>query len=152
MNVAELIQALSEMPQDMPVHFWAKGKRQNIIDVCNVGDCIDMYEDETQCSNVTVYFEAGAGAHEVAQFDNEETYIACFPALEQLAMLKGYTITESVGEAMADQEKIELLSEALNNLLQSTQNVPSYIEDDMAVDIDNARVVLQQIPPKSWNL
>ena len=99
MNVAELIQALSEMPQDMPVHFWANGKRQNIIDVCNVGDCIDMYEDETQCSNVTVYFEAGAGAHEVAQFDNEETYIACFPALEQLAMLKGYTITESVGEA-----------------------------------------------------
>lgn len=98
MNVAELIQALSEMPQDMPVHFWAKGKRQNIIDVCNVGDCIDMYEDETQCSNVTVYFEAGAGAHEVAQFDSEETYIACFPALEQLAMLKGYTITESVGE------------------------------------------------------
>jgi len=99
MKVSELIQALNEMPQDMPVHFWANGKRQNIIDVCNVGDCVDMYEDETQCSNVTVYFEAGAGAHEVAQFDNEETYIACFPALEQLAMLKGYTVTESVGEA-----------------------------------------------------
>ena len=46
MNVAELIQALSEMPQDMPVHFWANGERQNIIDVCNVGDCIDLYEEE----------------------------------------------------------------------------------------------------------
>jgi hypothetical protein len=47
---------------------------------------------------ITVYFEAKAGAHVVAQFDSEETYMACFPALEQLAMLKGYTITESKGE------------------------------------------------------
>ena len=46
MNVAELIQALSEMPQDMPVHFWANGKRQDIIEVSNVGDCIDLYEEE----------------------------------------------------------------------------------------------------------
>ena len=45
---------------------------------------------------ITVYFEANAGAHIVAQFNSEETYMACFPALEQLAMLKGYTITESV--------------------------------------------------------
>jgi hypothetical protein len=156
MKVAELIQALSEMPQDMPVHFWAKGKRQNIIDVCNVGDCIDMYEDETQCSNVTVYFEAGAGAHEVAQFDNEETYMACFPALEQLAMLKGYTITESVGEAMTDQQKIETLGECLNNITQSAE---AYLEDKssfaiktLLVDIDIAWAVLNKLPPKSWNL
>lgn len=47
---------------------------------------------------ITVYFEARTGAHQVAQFDEEETYIACFPALEQLAMLKGYTITETKGE------------------------------------------------------
>lgn len=99
MNVAELIQALSEMPQDMPVHFWANGERQTIIEVRDVGDCVDLYEEETPRSSVTVYFEAGAGAHEVATFDTEETYMACFPALEQLAMLKGYTITESVGEA-----------------------------------------------------
>ena len=45
---------------------------------------------------ITVYFEANAGAHIVAQFNSEETYMACFPALEQLAMLKGYTITEGV--------------------------------------------------------
>jgi len=96
MNVAELIQALREMPQDMPVHFWANGERQNIIEVSNVGDCVDLYEEEA--SRITVYFEAKAGAHVVAQFDNEETYMACFPALEQLAMLKGYTITESKGE------------------------------------------------------
>jgi len=96
MNVAELIQALREMPQDMPVHFWANGERQTIIEVSNVGDCVDLYEEEA--SRITVYFEAKAGAHVVAQFDNEETYMACFPALEQLAMLKGYTITESKGE------------------------------------------------------
>ena len=34
--------------------------------------------------------------HIVAQFDEEETYRACFPALEQLAMLKGYIVTESL--------------------------------------------------------
>jgi hypothetical protein len=45
---------------------------------------------------VTVYFEAKSGAHVVAQFDEEETYLACFPALEQLAMLKGYIVTESM--------------------------------------------------------
>jgi hypothetical protein len=96
MRVTELIQALNEMPQDMPVHFWANGKRQTIIEVRDVGDCVDLYEEEE--SRITVYFEAKAGAHQVAQFDEEETYIACFPALEQLAMLKGYTITESKGE------------------------------------------------------
>jgi hypothetical protein len=84
MKVAELI------------HFWANGERQTIIEVRDVGDCVDLYEEEA--SRITVYFEAGAGAHVVAQFDNEETYMACFPALEQLAMLKGYTITESKGE------------------------------------------------------
>ena len=95
MNVAELIQALSEMPQDMPVHFWANGERQTIIEVRDVGDCVDLYEEETLCSNIKVYFEAKTGAHKVATFDTEETYIACFPALEQLAMLKGYIVTES---------------------------------------------------------
>ena len=47
---------------------------------------------------ITVYFEANAGAHIVAQFDSEETYMACLPALEKLAALKGYTVTESVNE------------------------------------------------------
>ena len=45
---------------------------------------------------VTVYFEARAGAHEVAMFDEEETYMACLPALEVLAERKGYIVTESV--------------------------------------------------------
>ena len=53
---------------------------------------------------------------------------------------------------MTDAEKIELLSEALNNLVQATEYLPSYIEAEMSVDIDNARAVLTQIPPKSWNL
>ena len=53
---------------------------------------------------ITVYFEAKAGAHIVSQFDSEETYMACYPALEQLAMLKGYTITESVSEVQQEDE------------------------------------------------
>jgi hypothetical protein len=61
---------------------------------------------------VSVYFEAKAGAHMVAQFDEEETYMACFPALEQLAMLKGYTITESL-----DQMKGKELTDAQLQML-----------------------------------
>ena len=45
---------------------------------------------------VTVYFEAKSGAHIVAQFDEEETYMACLPASETLAASKGYIVTESV--------------------------------------------------------
>jgi hypothetical protein len=45
---------------------------------------------------VTVIFEANAGAHVVAQFDEESTYMACLPALEQLAASQGYIVTESV--------------------------------------------------------
>lgn len=45
---------------------------------------------------VTVYFEAKAGSHVVAMFDEEYTYMACLPALETLAESKGYIVTESV--------------------------------------------------------
>lgn len=45
---------------------------------------------------VTVYFEARSGSHIAAQFDSEEIYMACLPALEKLAESKGYIVTESV--------------------------------------------------------
>jgi hypothetical protein len=45
---------------------------------------------------VTVYFEAKSGSHIVAHFDEEETYMACLPALETLAERKGYIVTESL--------------------------------------------------------
>lgn len=45
---------------------------------------------------VTVFFEAKAGAHVVAQFGEESTYMACLPALEALAKSQGYIVTESV--------------------------------------------------------
>ena len=45
---------------------------------------------------IAVYFEAPAGAHMVAQFDEESTYMACLPALEKLAASQGYIVTESL--------------------------------------------------------
>jgi len=45
---------------------------------------------------VLVYFESGTGAHIVARFDEEDTYMACLPALEALAESKGYIVTESL--------------------------------------------------------
>jgi hypothetical protein len=55
---------------------------------------------------------------------------------------------------MTDAEKIELLGEALNNLMQTAD---AYIEegsmlDDLLYDIGQARSALKQVPPKSWNL
>ena len=55
---------------------------------------------------------------------------------------------------MTDQEKIELLGEALNNLMQSADN---YIEDgswidELTLDVENAWALLKRIPPASWNL
>ena len=55
---------------------------------------------------------------------------------------------------MLNEEKIELLIEALNNLVQS---VDSYMEhkdwiDQLTFDLLHARSVLIRIPPKSWNI
>jgi hypothetical protein len=55
---------------------------------------------------------------------------------------------------MTDQEKIDALGEALNNLMQSADN---YIDDgswidEMSNDIEHARKLLQQLQPKSWNM
>ena len=55
---------------------------------------------------VTVYFEANAGAHIVAQFDEESTYMVCLPALEQLAASQGYIVTESLD--YEDPKQIEI--------------------------------------------
>jgi len=45
---------------------------------------------------ITVYFEAPAGAHEVAVFFDELIYNVCFPALEAKALAWGYVLSESV--------------------------------------------------------
>jgi len=51
---------------------------------------------------IRVYFEAPAGAHEVAVFFDELLYTACVPVLETRAKAQGYVLSESVtyeGEA-----------------------------------------------------
>jgi hypothetical protein len=51
---------------------------------------------------IRVYFEAPAGAHEVAVFFDELLYTACVPVLEARAKAQGYVLSESVtyeGEA-----------------------------------------------------
>ena len=63
---------------------------------------------------ITVYFEAKAGAHIVAQFDEEETYMACLPALETLAKSKGYIVTESMDYEDPKQVEIDNLRAELN--------------------------------------
>lgn len=46
---------------------------------------------------ITVYFETeGKYAEEVAVFYDDETYMACLPALEALAEERGCIVTESV--------------------------------------------------------
>ena len=48
MQTADLIRELEAMPQDFPVHFWANGQRREIIEARNVGDCVDLYEEDDQ--------------------------------------------------------------------------------------------------------
>ena len=45
---------------------------------------------------IRVYFEAPAGAHEVAVFFDEIIYKTCVPALEAKAKAWGYELSESV--------------------------------------------------------
>jgi hypothetical protein len=47
---------------------------------------------------IVVYFENGRASDVVAQFASEEMYVACLPALEDLAGNGGYIVTESVRE------------------------------------------------------
>jgi len=62
---------------------------------------------------VAVYFEAKAGAHMVAQFDEEATYMACLPALEKLAKTNGYIVTESLDYEDTKQLEIDNLKAEL---------------------------------------
>jgi hypothetical protein len=62
---------------------------------------------------VAVYFEAKAGAHMVAQFDEEATYMACLPALEKLAKSNGYIVTESLDYEDTKQLEIDNLKAEL---------------------------------------
>jgi len=55
---------------------------------------------------VTVFFEAKAGSHIVAQFDEESTYMVCLPALEKLAKSNGCIVTESMD--YEDPKQIEI--------------------------------------------
>ena len=67
---------------------------------------------------VSVFFEAPAGAHLVAQFDEESTYIACLPALEKLAESCGYVVTESVDyEALEATEGRRLSAEERHRII-----------------------------------
>ena len=45
---------------------------------------------------IKVYFEASAGAHEIAEFYDEVLYMACVPTLEERAKAQGYVLSESV--------------------------------------------------------
>jgi hypothetical protein len=57
---------------------------------------------------ITVYFEAPAGAHEIAVFYDEMLYMACVPALETKAKAQGYVLSESVAYEDEDPKQIEI--------------------------------------------
>jgi hypothetical protein len=47
---------------------------------------------------LVVYFEKGMASHVAAQFESDELYMACLPALEEEASKGGYIVTESMRE------------------------------------------------------
>jgi len=53
--------------------------------------------------SLTVYMEKPqAWAEPIATFESEAVYMLCVPALEAWAEAKGYIITESMDEELAD--------------------------------------------------
>jgi len=63
---------------------------------------------------VSVYFESKTGAHMVAQFDEELTYMICLESLERFAKSKGYIVTESLDNEDPKQIEIDNLKAELN--------------------------------------
>lgn len=48
MTVSDLIEQLKTMPQDARVNFWVGDERREIVEARDVGDCVDLYEEDTQ--------------------------------------------------------------------------------------------------------
>ena len=57
---------------------------------------------------IVVYFENGRASDVMAQFATEESFMACLPALEELAGHGGYIVTESMreDERVTDEEEV----------------------------------------------
>ena len=75
LTVGQLIEQLSEMPQDWKVYSWEGDKRIPISEVVNVGDVVDLYnyentnEDDENFALVAEYTDA-QHAMELEDFDN----------------------------------------------------------------------------------
>ena len=99
---------------------------------------------------VKVYFETSSYCHQVAIFDDEETYAACTPALEDLMKKHGFEfMSESVEEArigkpedlLTDGElfaELERRGYAVKELWgkRDVQNIYD-VSDEVALDIMN---------------
>ena len=75
LTVGQLIEQLSEMPQNWKVYSWEGDKRVPISEVVNVGDVVDLYnyentnEDDEDFALVAEYEDA-QHAMELEDFDN----------------------------------------------------------------------------------
>jgi len=54
---------------------------------------------------ITVYFESGRHAEQVATFENEDVYIACLPVLEAIAKENRMFVTETMNEDVHNTNK-----------------------------------------------
>lgn len=48
MTVLDLIEQLQTMPLDAKVYYWVGDERQEIVEARDVGDCVDLYEEDKQ--------------------------------------------------------------------------------------------------------
>jgi glycerol dehydrogenase-like iron-containing ADH family enzyme len=64
---------------------------------------------------ITVLFESKSGAHVVATFYDDETYMVCLNALQKQAKKNGYIVTESV-DYDDEPTEIDNLKAELDNL------------------------------------
>jgi len=107
---------------------------------------------------VKVYFETSSYCHQVAIFDDEETYAACTPALEELMKKHNFEfMSESVEEGsvsrpLSDLPDADLLAElerrgyAVRHGWGKTHVQQNYdVSDDEAVEIMNDVLMTEQV-------
>ena len=74
LTVGQLIEQLSEMPQDWKVYSWEGDKRIPISEVVNVGDVVDLYnyeagDDDNEDFALVAEYEEAQHALELEDYD-----------------------------------------------------------------------------------
>jgi enolase len=109
---------------------------------------VDVITDQVLLGRAAVPSGASTGSREALELrDHDKNYYLGKSVLKAVEHVNKILAPKLLGMNLTDQEKIDLLGEALNNLMQSADN---YIVDgswlnDMVYDIERARGLINRL-------